>query len=704
LNFPTNPKSALYQANSIFSFPALLQEHAYKIIEECINFSGSNLPIVTPNPFSLINDEDSCILNEFMKEEITPFIKSLTKLVCDLYPEYGLLSDSDFMAFFVKNEEGNHSTYHVDESHITVAICLSEDFEGGELVFNVSSKDIEVSQKPFYAIVFPGCIPHYTKPTTGKRYNLIIYLKQDKCDKTNDFYDTEYVEYLSLVGIRNVSIEEKQTIAFTVPSVGRPEEGLYINSFSLLGNEENKIKKKLPVGIYENIFEFLNSQELSEIELVCKVFLQISRNIWKQKYLKVKGEIEKMQNVKNYKTLYQSMEVSKNRVNSGKSIMTIHIDDVIGEEFLKHMSSMSFIQDHMCRHSNPNDPVNPLFSEVHPGYFEPRSIFINSSNSISSQFLNNNCNKSNLFYINSLNSEKTYDSGFETNLQDFFDQLRKMKESHDYFSRLIVTCDSTPFSVGLSNSIKEHIVTYYSKSEVTLAPLIHDYNIYTGILVNEWCKDFPVMQYEAGKIKETLEKFCVPDQFKKPECLIARAIYGLTTFEITKLSEMIMNPGITLIQQSMSPIFSEKLHLREMTENTILSPVLHHRLEEKIKTFVISLNFMGEIAPKDIMSAIGDLRCRIKNYFEFVDWASCGFRSEIKYKKELIFGNYASKSVHSFANTSDSLNFFKSLKDCITNETHDIININYEDVLENIENTINNYVEIYTEHIEEDLE
>jgi len=251
-NYPdynTLKENIIKHSENIFTFPILSKEILSKIKEEAINFSNSGLPIISPNPSSTKIDYGSCILNEFAKKEISNLIITLIPALEQLFPKVGKISDTDFLAFLVRFDGENHSEIHADESHLTVSICLSDSFEGGEFVFkssqlnkekinsNDNSNDIktsnkiksqlEVKQTPFHALAFRGSLPHYTNDTKGERYNLILYLRQEN-NLINNFYEGEYLEYLSNAGIRNVEIGDsdnnsdkinKKGISFSIPSL-----------------------------------------------------------------------------------------------------------------------------------------------------------------------------------------------------------------------------------------------------------------------------------------------------------------------------------------------------------------------------------------------------------------------------------------------------------------------------------------------------
>jgi hypothetical protein len=69
---------------------------------------------------------------------------------------------------------------HVDDSDLTLNICLGRPFKGGTLQFLNSdgSGIVAVNQLPGQAVLHLGKTPHMADPITeGTRYNLIMWFK-----------------------------------------------------------------------------------------------------------------------------------------------------------------------------------------------------------------------------------------------------------------------------------------------------------------------------------------------------------------------------------------------------------------------------------------------------------------------------------------------------------------------------------------------
>jgi len=80
------------------------------------------------------------------------------------------------------NEHKAGYNFHQDfgdkcsERHLSISICLNNDYEGGEFVFNLPSSKYVVSQNIGDAVIFPSnfMFPHQVnKITNGTRYALI---------------------------------------------------------------------------------------------------------------------------------------------------------------------------------------------------------------------------------------------------------------------------------------------------------------------------------------------------------------------------------------------------------------------------------------------------------------------------------------------------------------------------------------------------
>jgi len=104
-----------------------------------------------------------------------------------LYPDYGPSID-DNHSFIVNYKMGEQKSLgtHVDQSHITINVCLGKIFEGGDLYFKCLLKDINSEEKKDLihthkkglAVLHRGDMIHGATPIeSGERMNLIIWYR-----------------------------------------------------------------------------------------------------------------------------------------------------------------------------------------------------------------------------------------------------------------------------------------------------------------------------------------------------------------------------------------------------------------------------------------------------------------------------------------------------------------------------------------------
>ena len=175
-----------------------------KVEEKFRSFSG-------PKSIASAFIEDATLVSDFEAEEnvaeivrnLSPIIETNFKVKVDL---------EDYLAFIVKYtgslDEEDDLTYHVDESHITIDICIGDEWAGGELCFDTYLEVIDVTQQPGYVTIFQGDTPHCACPVwgmflfhlllifqDGTRINLVIWCRRVQ-DCPRKFYE-EYLEYLA---------------------------------------------------------------------------------------------------------------------------------------------------------------------------------------------------------------------------------------------------------------------------------------------------------------------------------------------------------------------------------------------------------------------------------------------------------------------------------------------------------------------------
>ncbi|MED6127681.1 2-oxoglutarate and iron-dependent oxygenase domain-containing protein icu11 [Stylosanthes scabra] len=141
----------------------------------------------TMNKFGAVLDDFGMesMLDKLMKD----FIRPLSRV---FFAEFGGCSLDTHHGFIV--EYGIHRDrelgFHVDDSEVTLNICLGKEFSGGELFFRGARCDAHVnsdsqleeifdySHVPGQAILHSGRHRHGAKATTsGKRMNLILWCR-----------------------------------------------------------------------------------------------------------------------------------------------------------------------------------------------------------------------------------------------------------------------------------------------------------------------------------------------------------------------------------------------------------------------------------------------------------------------------------------------------------------------------------------------
>ena len=132
------------------------------------------------------------LVNEFFK-------KTLVKVIHSLLPECMNQEFDNLHGYVVRYGDmfDKNLAFHVDDSLITINLCLNEDFSGSELVFqgvrcpthintdSVDEEEIVITHKKGFAVIHYGKNRHYVNPIAdGKRYGLIIWC-QNSTESSN---------------------------------------------------------------------------------------------------------------------------------------------------------------------------------------------------------------------------------------------------------------------------------------------------------------------------------------------------------------------------------------------------------------------------------------------------------------------------------------------------------------------------------------
>ncbi|XP_057731985.1 2-oxoglutarate and iron-dependent oxygenase domain-containing protein ICU11-like [Arachis stenosperma] len=178
----------------IYTFEMLQPEFCEMLVSEVDNFERwvheSKIKIMRPNTmnkFGVVLDDFGMesMLDKLMKD----FIRPLSRV---FFAEFGGCSLDTHHGFIV--EYGIHRDrelgFHVDDSEVTLNVCLGKEFSGGELFFRGARCDAHVnsdsqleeifdySHVPGQAILHSGRHRHGAKATvSGKRMNLILWCR-----------------------------------------------------------------------------------------------------------------------------------------------------------------------------------------------------------------------------------------------------------------------------------------------------------------------------------------------------------------------------------------------------------------------------------------------------------------------------------------------------------------------------------------------
>ncbi len=128
--------------------------------------------------------------SSFGKKIITNYLYSKIFQIADMYNEQHdnytcqKVTQLDLLKY-EKNEHKVGYNFHHDQGHkcaersLSVSICLSNDYEGGEFVFNLDGEHIQYPQNIGDVIAFPSnfMFPHQVNPVSrGVRFAIVSWL------------------------------------------------------------------------------------------------------------------------------------------------------------------------------------------------------------------------------------------------------------------------------------------------------------------------------------------------------------------------------------------------------------------------------------------------------------------------------------------------------------------------------------------------
>ena len=173
----------------VFSMPCWKPSFVSKFMAELKHFKDSGVPHEQPNSMNKHGiNLDEIGFQEFFTHLRQDYIQPLAR---QLFQEPNLELDSH-KAFVIKYAMGEDEDLaaHFDNAEITLNISLSDDYDGGELVFkqnDSTTKYFGYEHQIGHAILHRGSLIHEALPiTSGERWNLIIWtrssrIRQSKC-------------------------------------------------------------------------------------------------------------------------------------------------------------------------------------------------------------------------------------------------------------------------------------------------------------------------------------------------------------------------------------------------------------------------------------------------------------------------------------------------------------------------------------------
>jgi len=527
------------------------------------------------------------------------------------------------------------------------------------------------------------------------------------------------------------------------------------------------------------ILNYLDYQSLSNVEIANKYLYKLTEELFKRKYLELtdkmfiqnyknqdkdksnklrENENKKLEDKEskiliNYKSLNKSLKNSFSVTDFSRNIYTIHLDNLnLGASYINYISSYYGISENYSH--TLNEKLAFRFKESFKGFFEPKSIIINSDIDFNFDLSNLPYNNNHITNFSTSNTLEKIHEDCYVNFKNIdinedcdllFEKIRKEAEISDKPIEFFITCSNNPALTQISSYLKTFIEDEFCKNKVIVTPVfIKNYEQFSPILLKNWINENNiVMQYEKDSIEETALKqlFFFPNNhiFKNySNRIFVRALNGLMVDEI-EYNKYIPYPTISLLQSSFSPcvfpltkteqIIEEKNEINnlkhfkkngkfnysigEIAEECLFFPYLHkRRLDEKLICMTMNMHFFGDVVSKDILAVLGNIKTFRK--VEFLDWSPAVLKYNTEYSHEKIFDISVPRSCHVIGNTSDSKNFYEQMNTILKDDKIDNIykktiktgynekifsydeNEEIEELKEFIKNKYNDYREIYS--------
>ncbi len=160
----------------VFTFTLMTPAECKRFLEMVVKQKS---PRETPNS---MNKYGTVIGGGFRKFLSHLVVHKCSPIAENFFPEIKILKNSPyaFVVDYAMSTQRSLDT-HVDESDVTLNVCLGHKFTGGELVVFGKNKSLEIKQKVGQAIVHRGTLLHRAKPLkSGTRSNLILWCSAKK--------------------------------------------------------------------------------------------------------------------------------------------------------------------------------------------------------------------------------------------------------------------------------------------------------------------------------------------------------------------------------------------------------------------------------------------------------------------------------------------------------------------------------------------
>lgn len=179
---------ATKECPGVWGFPMFSDEFCDTLAEEFRNFEASDLPRVRPNS---MNNYGLLLRHIGMEKFADQILHRVLKLFGGVFlAEFDAHNLDHHHSFIVKYKEGEDLSLdpHVDDSEVTLNVCLGREFDGGRLVLcgGFGTKDHRVLRATYmhkkgHAIVHAGKHRHGAlKIEGGERINLIVWGKSSQ--------------------------------------------------------------------------------------------------------------------------------------------------------------------------------------------------------------------------------------------------------------------------------------------------------------------------------------------------------------------------------------------------------------------------------------------------------------------------------------------------------------------------------------------